>query len=143
MFGMTIIINQRIPTVGNMTTNLMIVSTVSSYLGIIFLAGYLITSVKARGAVSGSLQRFNLLTVRRISAYGVIGVSFLRVIVYTAVDGMFYTSAIINLFVALYFLHLERKYHKDDDDWFKGRGKKIKDGLKKRLTVKVPQPSLT
>lgn len=142
MFGITITTNQRIPTVDSMTT-LMIVSTASGFVAMLFIVGYLITSVKVRSAVSGSLQKFNLLTLRRISAYGLIGIHLLRVILYIAMGGLFYTTAAINLATALYFLHIEMKHHKDDDDWFKGRSKKIKDGLKKRLTVKVPQPSLT
>jgi len=128
--------------VDSMTT-LMIVSTASGFVAMLFIFGYFVTAIKVRSAVSGSLQKFNLLTLRRISAYGIIGIHFLRVTLYVAMGGLFYTTAALNLAAAFYFLYIEKKYHKDDDDWFKGRSKKIKDGLKKRLTVKVPQPSLT
>ena len=100
-------------------------------------------TVRARQAVRGTHQRYVALTQRRI-------VSWLVIIGFAVqgVLGLFETNTwgALNLAFAAYLAYAEIKNHKDDDDWFKGRRKKIwksvKTGLKRLRPkpVRIPSP---
>lgn len=95
-------------------------------------------SVRARMAVRGSRERYVLLTWRRILSWTV-NVGFAaQGIVGLATEQPF---ALISLLFSIYLTYMEIKGHKDDDDWFNGRMKKIWKGVKKAFTVKVRVPS--
>jgi hypothetical protein len=95
-------------------------------------------NVRARMAVRGSHQRYVLLTWRRILSWTV-NVGFAaQGIIGLATEQPF---ALISVLFALYLTYMEIKNHKDDDDWFNGRMKKVWKGVKKAFTVKVRVPS--
>ena len=103
-------------------------------------------SVKARRAVRGSHQRYVLLTQRRILSWTV-NVGFAVQGIVGLLSGESFSA--LSLLFAVWLSWTEFKNHKDDDDWFNGRGKKIWKGVKKRLAaaarpkapVRIPAPS--
>jgi hypothetical protein len=94
-------------------------------------------SLSARRAVLGSRERYVALTQRRLLSWAV-NVGFAVQGVLGLVQGQ--PFALLSLLFAGYLSYLEIKNHHDDDDWFKGRGKKIWSGVKKAFTVKVRTP---
>jgi len=100
--------------------------------------------LRARRAVLGSRERYVALTQRRILSWTV-NVGFLfQGLIGMASGQQFATFSIL---VAVWLSYTELKNHKDDDDWFNGRGMKIWKGVKKRLAaalrppVRIPSPS--
>lgn len=95
-------------------------------------------NVRARMAVRGSRERYVALTCRRILSWTV-NVGFaVQGIIGLLTDQPF---AVVSLIFAVYLSYAEVKNHKDDDDWFNGRMKKIWKSVKKAFTVKVRLPS--
>jgi hypothetical protein len=96
---------------------------------------------KANRAVKGSLERYRYSTARKIAEYTLIGIQFILAVILAAVfkdyiwAGLLLATAMINLWI-------ERNRHNDDDDWFKGRWKKIKNGAKKLLTSSSSKTAL-
>ena len=94
-------------------------------------------AVRASSAVVGSRQRYVALSLRRISSW--------------AVDLAFIAEGLIELAgnqsaTALWYLIfgvggllLEIRTHRNDDDWFNGRGTKIRNGIRRMLTAPRPQ----
>ncbi|MCU1526288.1 MAG: hypothetical protein JWP75_51 [Frondihabitans sp.] len=97
-----------------------------------------VVNVRARTAVRGSRERYVAFTWRRILSWTVnIGFA-LQGIIGLVTEQPF---AMISLLFAVYLAYMEIKNHKDDDDWFNGRMKKIWKAVKKAFTVKVRVPS--
>ncbi|GAA4684967.1 hypothetical protein [Frondihabitans cladoniiphilus] len=94
-------------------------------------------SLRARQAVKGSRERYVALTQRRILSWAVT-IGFVVQGVLGLATGS--TWGGFNLLFALYLAYVEIKNHKDDDDWFKGRGKKIWKGVKSGLAKLRPKP---
>jgi hypothetical protein len=95
-------------------------------------------------AVKGTHQRYVYSTIRRILGWAVVG--FIAAIVVTcfAVDH-FYTSGVFNGFMLYWIVKWELRRNGDDDDWFNGRWKKIKNGVKsglKKLAASLTPPNL-
>ncbi|RKR74401.1 hypothetical protein [Frondihabitans australicus] len=99
-----------------------------------------VISVRARQAVKGSRQRYVLLTQRRILSWTV-NIGFAVQGVIGLVIGQ--PFSVISLLFAVYLSWTEIKNHKDDDDWFNGRMKKIWKGVKKAFAppIKIPAPA--
>lgn len=102
-------------------------------------------SLRARRAVRGSRERYLALTQRRILSWTV-NVGFAVQGIIGLINGQ--SFAFVSLLFAVYLAYMEVKNHKDDDDWFNGRMKKIWRGVKKRLAaarpkapVRIPSPS--
>lgn len=100
-------------------------------------------SLRARRAVRGSRERYVALTQRRIVSWTV-NLGFAAQGVVGMLIGQQFSS--ISLLFAIWLSYNEIKNHRDDDDWFNGRMKKILRGvgrgLKKAFTppVKAPAP---
>lgn len=112
--------------------------TVSMVLFGLILAETVI-SVRARQAVRGSHERYVLLTQRRILSW-IVNIGFAAQGVIGLVIGQPFST--ISLLFAVYLSYVEIKNHKDDDDWFNGRMKKIWKGVKKAFAppVRIPTP---
>jgi len=91
-------------------------------------------------AVRGSHQRYVFASYHRITAWAVVAGFFFQGLI-DAVQGYF-VPAVIILIVSAIDAVIEIRRDKDDD-WFNGRGKKIKNGIKKAFTIKVKVPSLS
>lgn len=82
---------------------------------------------KMRQAVKGSHERFVLATKRRIFSWAA-NLSFVVLGIGGFYNGYWFTG-VVNTAGAIFFTYLELK--RDEDDWFNGRWKKIKRGVKK------------
>lgn len=119
--------------------------SVSMVLFVVILAETMM-NLRARRAVAGSRERYVALTQRRILSWTV-NIGFAVQGIFGIVQGQ--SLGVVSLFFAVWLSYSEVKNHKDDDDWFTGRGKKIWKGLKKRLAaaskprvpVRIPAPS--
>ena len=103
-----------------------------------FLAGALefVWAMKARNAVKGSHPRYVFLTMRRIASWAYIFSLFALAAVFFLRNDFFFTG--FELFIA--YLSIKTELKRDDDDWFTGRWKKIKAGLKTFAKSLVPKP---
>jgi hypothetical protein len=96
-------------------------------LGVIFIE--LLFQVRASTAVVGSRQRYVALSLRRLTSWA-INLAFLTEgLVFLSVNQ--FSEAIWYLIVGLFGIFLELRGHPNDDDWFNGRGTKIKTGLRR------------
>ncbi|BDZ50297.1 hypothetical protein GCM10025867_25380 [Frondihabitans sucicola] len=103
-------------------------------------------SVRARRAVRGSRERYVAMTQRRILSWTV-NIGFAVQGVFGLMQGQ--SFAFVSLLFAIYLSYMELKNHKDDDDWFNGRMKKIWKGVRRHLAavsrpkapVRIPAPS--
>jgi hypothetical protein len=83
--------------------------------------------------VAGSRQRYVALSFRRVTSW-LINVLFV-------VEGLIelasnqQTLAIWNIALGGFCIYIELRSHKNDDDWFTGRGAKIKRGIRRMLTA--------
>lgn len=113
-------------------------STVSMGIFALIIAETVI-GVRARTAVKGSKQRYVLLTQRRILSWAV-NIGFAVQGIVGMVLGQPFST--ISLLLAVWLSYQEIKNHKDDDDWFNGRMKKIAKGLKRAFAppIKAPTP---
>jgi hypothetical protein len=91
---------------------------------------------RARTAVVGSRQRYVALSARRIASW-LVNVGFI-------VQGVIYLAAAeqgagwVSITIGGLSIFLEVRNHGDDDDWFNGRGAKIRRGIRKLMTATRP-----
>jgi hypothetical protein len=99
-------------------------------------------SLRARRAVKGSHERYVALTQRRIVSWTV-NLGFAAQGIVGLLIGQQFSG--LSLLFAIWLSYNEIKNHKDDDDWFNGRmkkiGKGIVRGLKKAFTPPVSAPT--
>lgn len=117
--------------------------TISYSISILLFAAILaetMVNVRASKAVRGSRERYVALTQRRVLSWVVI-LGFAASGIVGSVRGEPFSY--LSLLMASYLLHQELKNHGDDDDWFKGRQKKIWGGAKKRLKALVRPPRVS
>ena len=107
----------------------------------LFIIIDLVFSVRANFAVKGSYQHYKALTIRRIASWAMVG-SFAFFGILNLIEGQV-GLAVIWLIGAGANALLEHHLHKDDDDWFKGRKKKLKKWAKKKLAALAPKPLVT
>lgn len=114
--------------------------SISMVLFAVILAETALTA-RLRRTVKGSRERYVALTQRRILSWAVV-VGFAAQGVVGLLDGQ--QLSVLSLAMSVYLAYQEITNHKDDDDWFKGRRKKIWAGVKKRLAarppVRIPSP---
>lgn len=98
----------------------------------------MILGARGRAAVPGSHQRFVALSFRRIASWSVIALfaleGVLALISGNSTDGIW---GLIDIAAAVWLAASELRNHRDDDDWFNGRGKKILTGIRKTFTPRV------
>lgn len=90
-------------------------------------------SMQARSAVAGSRQRYVALSLRRVASWAV-NLAFISQGL-IAVSSNQTANALWFLLFGVGGLFLEVRMHKNDDDWFNGRGTKIKRTLRRMLTA--------
>jgi hypothetical protein len=89
--------------------------------------------MQARSAVVGSRQRYVALSLRRVSTWAV-NLAFIS-------EGLIAVATSQNAYALWYLIIgaggilVELRTHKNDDDWFNGRGTKIKKGIRRMLTA--------
>jgi len=93
------------------------------------IAAESMVAVRARMSVPGSHQRYVALTQRRIISWSV-NIGFAVQGVWGVIAGD--SFSFLSLLFAVYLSYIEIKNHRNDDDWFNRRGKKIRSGLKRR-----------
>jgi hypothetical protein len=104
-------------------------------LGLIILEFFF--AIQARSAVAGTRQRYVALSLRRVTSWAV-NLAFIA-------EGLIAVSSNQTANAAWYLLfgigglYLEVRMHKNDDDWFNGRGTKIKKGIRRMLTAPRPR----
>lgn len=84
----------------------------------------------ARGAVPGSYPRYKAVTVIVTLCWPVIAASAVLAVV-GAMDGAMFTTAMDILRIV--FVLIDWHEFKDDDNWWKGRGKKMLDAIDKAI----------
>jgi hypothetical protein len=100
-------------------------------LGLIFVELYF--QAQANSAVVGSRQRYVALSLRRVTSW-LVDLAFIA-------DGLLWlvggdqTLALWYISVGIFSIILEVRAHKNDDDWFNGRGTKIKKGIQRMLAA--------
>lgn len=93
-------------------------------------------------AVKGSLQRYRLSTIRRLLSWTANGLILLLVPLGLILG--YPIGAAINLIFGILLIRIELRRNNDDDDWFNGRWKKIKRGVKnaaKKVATAIPTPT--
>lgn len=98
-----------------------------------------ILSQKMRSAVKGSHERYVLATKRRIAAW--VQNSLLIVLGLFCLTQDLYFSAALNFIVG--YLSIRGERNNDEDDWFTGRGKKIKTAVRDYRKAFAFKPSIT
>jgi hypothetical protein len=92
---------------------------------------------RASSAVVGSHQRYVALSLRRVASWA-INVAFIAEgLIDLATDQT--ATATWYLLFGVFGIWLELKTHTNDDDWFNGRGTKIRRGIRRWLTASRPQ----
>jgi hypothetical protein len=93
---------------------------------------------RARSAVVGSRQRYVALSLRRIASW-LVNFAFIGegLIELQAGQQVF---ALWDILFGMLCIYLELRTHRNDDDWFNGRGTKIKRGIRRMLTAPRRQP---
>jgi hypothetical protein len=97
------------------------------------IAVELFFQVRASTAVVGSRQRYVSLSLRRIASWA-INLAFIAEGLIDLASNQA-ASALWYLVFGIFGVFLELRTHHNDDDWFNGRGKKIKSGLR-RLVIR-------
>jgi hypothetical protein len=98
---------------------------------IYLILGLIVIEVRASTAVVGSRQRYVSLSLRRLTNWA-INLAFIA-------DGILFlvtnqvSEALWYLVLGIFGIVLELRAHHNDDDWFNGRGKKIKAGLRRLM----------
>jgi hypothetical protein len=88
--------------------------------------------VRARTAVVGSRQRYVSLSLRRLTNWA-INLAFIAEGVVSLASNQT-SDALWYLVFGIFGIFFEVRMHHDDDDWFNGRGKKIKSGLRRLMS---------
>jgi hypothetical protein len=109
-----------------------------SYLVIGLILVEVVLQVSARTAVAGTRQRYVLMSFRRICSW-LVNFAFIAQGLLELVAGQ-PATALWNIVFGSLCIFIEIRSHKNDDDWFNGRGTKIKRGIKKLLTTPVRLP---
>lgn len=104
-------------------------------LNVVMIVTDIIFKMRWRASVKGSHNRFFYGTAVRITSWAVLGLFAFQGLLRFAEHNIVF--GVLDIVFSTYLLNVEMKRKKDDDDWFTGRGKKIKNGLKKALTVNV------
>jgi hypothetical protein len=99
-------------------------------LGLIVIELYF--QVRARTAVVGSRQRYVSLSLRRVTNWA-INLAFIADGISFLVTGQL-SEALWYFAFGIFGIVLELRSHHNDDDWFNGRGKKIKAGLRRLMS---------
>jgi hypothetical protein len=110
------------PTVGNTMIYLI--------LGLIVIE--LFFQVRARTAVIGSRQRYVSLSLRRLTNWAINLAFIAEGLIFLSTNQ--FSEALWYLAFGIIGIVLELRAHHDDDDWFNGRGKKIKAGLRRLMS---------
>jgi hypothetical protein len=93
------------------------------------IAVELFFQVRARTAVVGSRQRYVSLSLRRLTSW-VINLAFIAEgLIFLSTNQM--SEAIWYVVLGAFGIFLELRGHKNDDDWFNGRGRKIRAALRR------------
>ena len=98
-------------------------------LGLILLELFL--QFHAASAVVGSRQRYVAMSLRRVTSW-LVDLAFIADGVIALITGD-QAIALWYIIVGVFGVVLELRTHKDDDDWFNGRGAKIKKGIRRML----------
>jgi len=93
-------------------------------------------SSRARRAVKGSHERYVLLTKRRVASWAYISTLVALALVFILRE----SYVVAGLEILFAYLSIKTELKRDDDDWFNGRWKKIKAGLKTFAKSLVPKP---
>ncbi len=104
------------------------------FINILGLAGWVIQmfmQLRMVSLVPGTRQRFIAATWRRVGSWTMIITAVIEGLDDLAVRQPVY-AGLDFLFAGIWFI-LERRFHKDDDDWFNGRWTKIKNAIKNAL----------
>ena len=87
--------------------------------------------VRANAAVVGSRQRYVSLSLRRVASWAInlafIAEGFIDLASNQPASALWY------IVLGIFGVFLELRAHHNDDDWFNGRGRKIKLGLRRLL----------
>jgi len=122
----------------------MTVTLALNLVGLSLILAEFIIELRRQRSVKGSYQRYVYSTIRRILGWSVIGVIAVFTVKAFAFDH-FYFGGIFNALVLYFIIRLELRRNGDDDDWFNGRWKKIKNGVKrglKKLAASLTPPSI-
>jgi hypothetical protein len=104
-----------------------------TYLILGLIVAELVFSVRARAAVVGSRQRYVALSLRRVASWAV-NLAFVAEGLLALTTGQ-PAYALWYLVFGVGGLILELRTHNNDDDWFNGRGRKIRRGIRRMLTA--------
>lgn len=85
--------------------------------------------VRARTAVVGSRQRYVSLSLRRLTSWAINLTFVAQGLVFLATNQV--AESVWYLVLGIFGIFLELRGHQNDDDWFNGRGKKIKRGIRR------------
>ena len=89
----------------------------------------LLFQVRARTAVVGSRQRYISLSIRRVASWAInlvfVGEGLVSLLAGQAAQSVWYLG------FGIFGIFLELRGHQNDDDWFNGRGKKIRRGIRR------------
>jgi hypothetical protein len=110
-----------------------------TYLILGLIIAELIFSVQSRTAVVGSRQRYVALSLRRISSWAV-NLAFVAEGLVNVATGQ-PANALWYLVFGVGGVILELSSHRNDDDWFNGRGTKIRKGIRRMLAPPARQPA--
>jgi hypothetical protein len=88
--------------------------------------------VRARTAVVGSRQRYVSLSLRRLTNWAINLAFIAEGLTFLATNQM--SEALWYLAFGIFGIILELRGHRNDDDWFNGRGKKIRAGLRRLMS---------
>jgi hypothetical protein len=88
--------------------------------------------VRARAAVVGSRQRYVSLSLRRLTSWAINLVFIAEGLSFLATDHL--SEALWYLVFGIFGIFLELRAHQNDDDWFNGRGKKVKAGIRRLVS---------
>jgi hypothetical protein len=102
-------------------------------LGLILLELFL--QFHATSAVVGSRQRYVAMSLRRVTSW-LVDLAFIANGLIALITGD-QAIALWYIIVGVFGIVLELRAHKNDDDWFNGRGTKIKNGIRRMLTGPV------
>jgi hypothetical protein len=99
------------------------------YLILGLIAIELFFQVRARTAVVGSRQRYVSLSLRRLASWAINLTFIAEGLVFLATNQV--PDAVWYLVLGIFGIFLEVRGHQNDDDWFNGRGKKIRRAIRR------------
>jgi hypothetical protein len=99
-------------------------------LGLIAIEMYF--QVRTRSAVVGSRERHVSLSLRRLASWAVNLAFIAEGFIFLAANQV--SEALWYLAFGIFGIFRELRGHQNDDDWFNGRGKKVKAGLRRLMS---------